>query len=73
MTGAFTRRDQVLHCEEVSVPDIVTRWGTPTYIYSRGAIENRYHELTQALDEVPHLIAYSVKANGYLGVLRALG
>jgi diaminopimelate decarboxylase len=72
VTEAFPRVDGVLHCEGVPLPELVARWGTPLYVYSRGAIEARYRELAEALAPVPHLIAYSVKANGNLGVLRTL-
>jgi diaminopimelate decarboxylase len=68
----FTRRDGVLHCEDVSLDELVARWGTPLYVYSANAIRERYRELDGALASVPHLIAYSVKANGNLGVLRTL-
>jgi diaminopimelate decarboxylase len=73
MTDSFLRLQGTLHCEDLPIPEIVARWGTPTYIYSRTAIENRFHELAGALGSYPHLIAYSVKANGNLAVLRALG
>jgi len=72
MSDTFLHRDGILHCEDVPVPDIVARWGTPTYIYSRSAIQDRFRELSGALGGYPHLIAYSVKANGNLAVLRAL-
>lgn len=68
----FPRRDGVLFCEGVPLPDLVARWGTPLYVYSATAIRERYTELDTALAPVPHLIAYSVKANGNLGVLRTL-
>jgi diaminopimelate decarboxylase len=68
----FGRKDGVLHCEEVPLPELVARWGTPLYVYSASAIEGRFRELDAALAPVPHLIAYSVKANGNLGVLRTL-
>jgi diaminopimelate decarboxylase len=68
----FTRIDGVLHCEGVPLTEVAARWGTPTYVYSRGAIRSRFTELDSALGEYPHLIAYSVKANGNLGVLRTL-
>jgi diaminopimelate decarboxylase len=68
----FPRRGGVLHCEDVPLPELVARWATPLYVYSRGAIRARYRELDAALGPVPHLIAYSVKANPNLGVLRAL-
>ena len=71
-TEAFPRRGGVLHCEDVSLPELVARWGTPLYVYSRTAIRDRFRELDEALAPIPHLIAYSVKANGNLGVLRTL-
>jgi diaminopimelate decarboxylase len=69
---AFPRRDGVLLCEGVPASELVARWGTPLYVYSRSAIRDRFAELDTALASVPHLIAYSVKANGNLGVLRTL-
>jgi diaminopimelate decarboxylase len=72
MAETFARRDGVLYCEDVPIPDIVARWGTPSYVYSTGAIQNRFRELTGVLEAHPHLIAYSVKANGNLAVLRTL-
>lgn len=72
MTVPFPRRDGLLHCEDVPLPDLVARWATPLYVYSRGAVRARYRELDEALAPVPHLIAYSVKANPNLGLLRTL-
>jgi diaminopimelate decarboxylase len=69
---AFPRVNGVLHCEDVPLPELVARWGTPLYVYSQGAIRERYRELDEALAPVPHLIAYSAKANGNLAVLRTL-
>lgn len=68
----FVRRDGVLHCDDVPLPELVTEFGTPLYVYSASAIRARFTELTEALSGVPHLIAYSVKANGNLAVLRTL-
>jgi diaminopimelate decarboxylase len=70
--GGFDHRDGVMHCEAVPIPELVARWGTPLYVYSAGAIRERFQELDRALEPMPHLIAYSVKANGNLGVLRTL-
>ncbi|HEY0023825.1 MAG TPA: diaminopimelate decarboxylase [Longimicrobium sp.] len=69
---AFPRVDGVLHCENVPMQELVARWGTPLYVYSQNAIRERFRELDDALSPVPHLIAYSVKANGNLAVLRTL-
>jgi diaminopimelate decarboxylase len=70
--SSFPRRSGVLHCESVPIPDIVKEYGTPLYVYSASSIRSRFQELTEALSGVPHLIAYSVKANGNLAVLRTL-
>jgi diaminopimelate decarboxylase len=68
----FPRRGEVLHCGEVPLTELVARWGTPLYVYNGSAIRDRFLELSSALNELPHLIAYSVKANGNVGVLRLL-
>ena len=68
----FPRRDGVLHCEDLPASELVARWGTPLYVYSQNGIRDRFRELDEALAPVPHLIAYSVKANGNLAVLRTL-
>ena len=69
MNAPFTRQGGVLRCEGVPLPDLVARWGTPLYVYSRTAIRDRFHQLDTALAPVPHLIAYSVKANPNLAIL----
>lgn len=68
----FTYRDDALACEEVPLSAIAAAVGTPTYVYSRAAISAAYHAYAEAFASWPHLICYSVKANGNLGVLSAL-
>ena len=46
--------------------------GTPCYVYSRAAIEDRYRAFDQAFGERPHLVCYAVKANSNLAVLNVL-
>lgn len=72
MPDNFERRGGALFCEDVPLADAAARWGTPLYVYSRTAIRERFGDLQRALAPVPHLIAYSVKANGNLAVLRTL-
>ncbi len=61
-----------LHCEDVSVEELVAAYGTPLYVYSRNTIVDRFRELDRAFEDADRLIAYSVKANGNLSVLRLL-
>ncbi|MDQ3556527.1 MAG: diaminopimelate decarboxylase [Gemmatimonadota bacterium] len=70
--AAFPRSGTALHCEGVPLEGLAVRWGTPLYVYSAASIRSAYEELERALTPVPHLIAYSVKANGNLAVLRTL-
>ncbi|HEX7049764.1 MAG TPA: diaminopimelate decarboxylase [Longimicrobiales bacterium] len=69
---AFTFRGGRLHCEDVPLDDVVAAHGTPLYVYSRRAIVDRFREVDAAFGAVDRLIAYSVKANGNLSILRLL-
>ncbi|HET9439129.1 MAG TPA: diaminopimelate decarboxylase [Longimicrobiales bacterium] len=69
---AFQYRDHKLHCEEVNVEELVAAHGTPLYVYSRSSILSRFQQFDGAFSDVDRLIAYSVKANGNLSILRLL-
>jgi diaminopimelate decarboxylase len=68
----FSRRDQVLHIEAVSLQSIAQRFGTPTYVYSATAITQAYQAYTQALQGRQSRIHYAIKANSNLSVLKLL-
>jgi diaminopimelate decarboxylase len=72
LSGPFEYRDGRLHCEDVPAEQLVARFGTPLYVYSGSAIAARYDDVASAFADVDHLIAYSVKANGNLSLLRLL-
>ena len=69
----FTLRDGVLHAEDVPLPAIAEAVGTPVYVYSRATIERHAAVFREALAPLgnPH-IAFAVKANPNLAVLRVL-
>ncbi|OPA82865.1 diaminopimelate decarboxylase [Pseudomonas fluorescens] len=69
---AFNYRDGELFAEGVALSAIAQRFGTPTYVYSRAHIEAQYRSFTDALNGIPHLVCYAVKANSNLGVLNVL-
>jgi diaminopimelate decarboxylase len=61
--------------EDVPLHRIADHIGTPTWVYSAGALRNRYRALTNALNEAgldaqPH---YAVKANDHLAILSLFG
>jgi len=71
--GLFRRgADLVLHCEDLPLPKLAERYGTPLYVYSAGAIRERLASFEKAFRHVPHTLCYSVKANSNVSILRLL-
>lgn len=71
MTG-FHLKNNRWYSDGVVLEKIAEKAGTPCYVYSLPAFEARYREIDQAYRSVPHLVAYSLKANGNLSVVHAL-
>ncbi len=65
----FLFRNGLLHAENVPLDQIADRIGTPTYIYSRAALEHRWREFERGLSACDATIRYSVKSNSNLAVL----
>lgn len=61
-----------LYCEQIALPALAKRFGTPLYVYSRATIRERYAAFEAAFHDVSHLVCYSVKANSNLSILRLL-
>src|SRR5713226_4744864 len=59
-------------CEEVPLTSVAGKIGTPTYLYSRAAIEDAYREVDRGLGALPHTICFAVKSNGNLSILKHL-
>lgn len=69
----FEIKNGVMHAENVPLPDIADAVGTPVYVYSRATLERHARVFREALDGVPDkLIAFAVKANPNLAVLKVL-
>ncbi|HET9699358.1 MAG TPA: diaminopimelate decarboxylase [Burkholderiales bacterium] len=65
----FQRRNGELHAEDLPLSRIAQEFGTPTYVYSRAALEQAWLAFERALAGRDHLICYAVKANSNLAVL----
>lgn len=72
LTGPFPRIDGVLRCGDVLAETLAEQFGTPLYVYDLAWIRGRVEAFGEAFADTPHLIAYSVKANGNLAILREL-
>ncbi len=67
----FHYRDGELHAEDVPISEIARAVGTPFYCYSTATLERHYRVLEAALP-TGTLIAFAVKSNGSLAVIRTL-
>ena len=68
----FPYRGNSLHAEGARLSELAERFGTPLYVYSRGALETAWRAFDDALSGVPHQVCFAVKANSNLAVLDAL-
>jgi diaminopimelate decarboxylase len=71
----FELRGGELHCEDVALSTIAEAVGTPVYVYSTATLERHYQVFRTALIAAglgEPLIAYAVKANSNVSVLKVL-
>lgn len=68
----FAYRSGVLHGEGVDLERLADTVGTPFYCYSEATMRRHARVFRDAFGELDPLIAYSVKANGNLSILRLL-
>jgi diaminopimelate decarboxylase len=70
LSDYFTYKNNILFCEDVSVPEIIKAAGTPVYIYSKKFLTDQYKEFSEAFKEIPHTIFYAAKSNFNLSVIK---
>ncbi|HEY8096425.1 MAG TPA: diaminopimelate decarboxylase [Methylobacter sp.] len=68
----FNYRNGELFAEDIAVSDIVYKYGSPCYIYSRATLERHWKAFDQAFGDQAHLICYAVKANSNIAILNLL-
>lgn len=69
----FAYRDGILHCEDVPLPRIAAEVGTPVYVYSTATFRRHARAFRDGLKDLPRVhLAYAIKANPNLAVLRVL-
>jgi len=68
----FNYRNNELFAEDVAVQDIIYKYGSPCYIYSRATLERHWKAFDHAFGNQPHLICYAVKANSNIALLNLL-
>ena len=68
----FHYKGDELFCEEVSIQHIAEQVGTPCYIYSHRTLIRHFHAFDDAFQDIPHIVAYAMKANSNIAVLKLL-
>ncbi|MBW2037930.1 MAG: diaminopimelate decarboxylase, partial [Deltaproteobacteria bacterium] len=69
----FHYHNNCMYCEDVPVPEIAQKTGTPFYLYSHATLRHHFLVFQKAFEGIPHLICFSVKANSNIAVLRLFG
>ena len=66
---SFAYRNGVLHAEEIPLPEIAARHGTPSYVYSSAALRRNFRAYVDAFAGLDPLICYALKANSNQAVI----
>ena len=65
-------RDGALHAEDVPVSEIAASVGAPFYLYSTATLVRHFQLFDQALNGLPHLVCYAMKAASNQAILKTL-
>lgn len=70
MKGMLHYKDGKLFCEDYQISKLADKVGTPFYLYSQETLLSNYRRIKKAFSKASPLIAYSVKANSNLSILK---
>ncbi|MFM8552529.1 MAG: diaminopimelate decarboxylase [Nitrospiraceae bacterium] len=68
----FHYKNGELYCENVPLSRIAKELGTPCYIYSHASLTRNFRAFDSAFQGLPHIIAFAMKANSNIGLLRLM-
>jgi diaminopimelate decarboxylase len=68
----FQYRQGELYCEDVPLSRISKEVGTPCYIYSHHTLVRHLRAYDSAFQTIPHILAFAMKANSNLAILKLM-
>jgi len=68
----FEYKNGILHSEDIPVPDIAARVGTPFYCYSTATLQRHYRVFADAFSFNDTLVCFSIKSNSNLAIVKTL-
>ena len=69
---SFHYQEDTLFCERVPIERIAKEFGTPCYIYSHETLIRHFRVFDGAFASIQHIVAYAMKANSNLAILRLM-
>ncbi len=69
----FLYQNGELFAEGVAIAEIAAEVGTPFYVYSSATLTRHYRLFDEALEGIPHLVCYAMKAASNQAILKTLG
>ncbi|MBL4889583.1 MAG: diaminopimelate decarboxylase [Candidatus Lindowbacteria bacterium] len=72
MTDYYHRKGKELFCEDVSLRILAEKYGTPLFVYSLGSARASLKRYQEAFKKYDPIIAYAVKANPCLELVKSL-
>jgi diaminopimelate decarboxylase len=70
--AGFVRVHGACWCDDVALASVAEAVGTPTHVYSRAVLRERFAVLDAAFAAYPHDLHYAIKANATLAVVREM-
>ncbi len=68
----FSYRNRILHCDDVPVPALAEKYGTPLYVYSKKTLTHHLKQIQTAFLAVNPLVCYSIKTNGNIHIAKLM-
>ena len=68
----FQYREGELCCEDVPLARIAKEVGSPCYVYSYSALVRQFRAYDSAFQNIPHIVAFAMKANSNLAILKLM-
>ncbi len=66
----FHYKNSNLFGEDIKLSDVATEFGTPSYVYSKNALNTQWELFEKSFANMPHRICYAVKANSNISILK---
>lgn len=68
----FQYQKKKLFCEELAIKNLVEKYGTPLYVYSKNMIKDKFKATDEAFSSIDHIICYALKANSNMEIIKLM-